>query len=64
MPQRTAYFHIINAEFLKGNRENDMSHVTELIKGKAASGPFVADSPKLMVSNSETPPHKVEAIQS
>lgn len=58
MPWRTVaeYFHITNVEILKGNRENDLSHVTELIKGRAASGPFVPDSLKLMVSNSETQP--------
>ena len=47
----------------KRNRENDLSHVTELIKGRAASGPFVPDSLKLMVSNSETQPLEEEEIQ-
>lgn len=50
------YFHITNVEILRRNRENDLSHVTELTKGKATSGPFVADSLKLKVSNSETKP--------
>lgn len=58
MPRRTVieYFHIINVEILKRNRENDLSHVTELTKGRATSGPFVPDSLKLKVSNSETKP--------
>lgn len=56
LPWRTVtlYFHITDVEILRGNRENDLSHVTELIKGRAASGPFVSDSLKLMASNSET----------
>lgn len=41
-------------ETLKENRESDLSQVIELIKGRAASGPFVPDSRKLGVSNSET----------
>jgi hypothetical protein len=55
MPWRvvTVYFHITNVENLNENRENDLSPVTELIKGKAASGSFVPDSLKPVVSNSE-----------
>lgn len=50
------YFHIINVEILKRNRENDLSHVTELTKRRATSGLFVPDSLKPKVTNSETKP--------